>query len=189
MAIQQQIIDADSFWELTQLPEYADKVLDLVGGEIIEMSKPGGLHGVIVMRLGRYLDVFVYENKLGYVTAAETGYILQRNPDGRDTVRGLDSGFIRSSKLPDGMPEGHVPIAPDLAVEVISPGNTAEDIQLKVRELLKAGTQLIWIVYPKTKTVEVHTQQRANTLELDDTLSGQDILPGFELKISDIFPV
>lgn len=173
---------------IQQQPQYLDSILELVGGEIIEMSKPGGLRGYVTMQIGSALNAFVNQHKLDYVTAAETGYITQRNSERGDTVRGLDCGFISNDRLPDGIPDKHIQIVPDLAVEVISPGNTAEDIDNKVRELLNAGTHLIWIVYTKSKSVYVYTQDDFTVLESSDKLDGQNVLPGFELPIDDIFP-
>jgi len=79
-------------------------------------------------------------------------------------------------------------IGPDLAVEVISPNNKAGDIHLKVLQLLNAGTRLVWLVYPENRTVVAHTTEGATTLHEDDTLSGGDVLPGFEITVGDIFP-
>ena len=73
-------------------------------------------------------------------------------------------------------------------MEVISPSNEAADIHHKIRQLLAAGTTLVWIVYPRTRTVEVHTRSGAATLESDDILSGGDVLPGFEIPVREIFP-
>ena len=188
MPAEKQYISAEEFLELAQRPEYQDRRLELVEGEIIEMSKPTGEHGEITMRLGVKIANHVYENDLGRVTAAETGFVVARDPAGRSTVRGLDIAFISKAKAPDPLPGGWVEIPPDLAVEVISPGNRTGDTHKKVRELLKAGTSLIWIVYAETRTVAVHTAVGAVTYEESDTLSGGDVLPGFEVGVGDIFP-
>ena len=188
MLAEKQYINAEEFWELTQLPQYADRSLELVEGEIIEMSKPTGEHGEITMLLSVKIANHVYKNELGRVTAADTGFVLGRDPDGRDTIRGLDIAFISKAKAPKPLPRGLVEHAPDLAVEVISPGNRAGDIHKKIRELLKAGTALIWIVYAETRTVAVHTPAGAVTREESDTLSAGDVLPGFEVRVGDIFP-
>ena len=186
MTIEQQYISAETFWELTQQPEYADKLLELVAGEIIAMPKPGGKHGVITMRIARLIANFVEDNNLGYLTVAET-YIVKKNPQGRDSVRGLDVGYIHKDRLPQGIPDGYIPIAPDLAVEVISPGNTADDIHNKILELLNADTKLIWIVYPESETVDVRTKDGAKTLTIADKLDGGAALANFSLAIADIF--
>ena len=191
MVIERQLqqISADRFIALVDSPEYADRIVELVEGEIVEMSKPSGLHGQITMRLGAKLFYYAEENGLGIVTAAETGFILERNPDGRDTVRALDIAFLSSASVPAVLPDQLMDVAPDLAVEVVSPSNKVADMHRKIRQLLAAGTALVWIVHPETRTVEVHTQSGATTFEVDDTLSGGDVLPGFEIPVREIFPV
>ncbi len=185
MERQLQKISADRFIALVDSPEYADRIVELVEGEIIEMSKPSGLHGQITFLLSLRIGNFVVDNGLGIVTSADTGFILERNPDGRDTLRGLDIAFVRGARV---LPDQPVDVAPDLAVEVISPSNEAADIRLKIRQLLDAGTALVWIVYPEMRIVDVHTRDGATTLNAADTLSGGDVLPGFEISVREIFP-
>lgn len=189
MERQLQQLSADRFIALVDSPEYADRIVELVEGEIIEMSKPSGLHGQITMRLGAMIFNYAEGNRLGIVTAADTGFILERNPEVGDTVRGLDIGYLSSANAPAVLPDQLVDVAPDLAVEVVSPSNKVTDTHLKIRQLLAAGTALVWIVYPETRTVEVHTQSGAVTLEGDDMLGGGDVLPGFELPVREIFPL
>ena len=187
MMIKEQYINAETFLELAQLPQYADRSLELVKGEIVDMSKPTLGHGEIVVWLSVKIASYVYENNLGRVVS-DSGFVLERNPDGKDTVRGPDIAFISKAKAPKPLPFKLSELVPDLAVEVISPGNRAGDIHKKIRQLLKAGTPLIWIVYAETRTVAVHTPAGAITCEASDTLSGGDILPGFEVGVGDIFP-
>ena len=189
MLAEKQYISAEEFLELVNQPQYRDRQIELVEGEIVEMSLPGGEHGVITGRLSVKIASYVYENDLGRVTIGGTGFVVARNSAGRDTVRGLDIAFISKAKAPKPLPRGWIEIPPDLAVEVISPGNQAGDIHKQVRELLKAGTPLIWLVYAETRTVVVHTSAGAVTYEESDTLSGGDVLPGFEVRVGDIFPV
>lgn len=188
MVMERQLVSAESFLELAASPAFDDSLIELVQGEIVEMPKPTGLHGQITMLASLKIDNYVADNDPGIVTAAETGFILERNPGGRDTVRGLDIAFISSARVPDVLPDRLLELAPDLAVEVISAGNEAADIHRKIRQLLAAGTALIWIVYPTTRTVEVHTPGGATTLEAEDTLSGGAVLPGLEIPVRDIFP-
>ena len=188
MVLERQYISAEGFLAIAASPENDDRIVELVEGEIVAMSKPTGLHGQITMLLGAKIFNHALDNGLGVVTAAETGFILERNPDDRDTVRGLDIAFIRSARAPRVLPDQLVEVAPDLAVEVISPSNEAADIHRKIRQLLAAGTSLVWIVYPSTHTVEVHKRTGATTLADDDRLSGGDVLPGFEIPVHEIFP-
>lgn len=188
MVLEKQLINAERFLELVEQPQYVDRVVELVEGEIVEMSLPGGEHGEILTLMATKIANFVYENSLGRVTAGDTGFILERNPDGRDTVRGIDIAFVSFVKAPNPFVSKLVEVPPDLAVEVISPSNEAADIRLKVLQLLNAGATLVWVVYPDSKIVDVHSASGAKTLHENDILSGGDALPGFEIRVGDIFP-
>jgi len=164
---------------------------ELVGGRIVskggavETNMPtGALHGAVTEELASRMSYFVRENKLGRVFAAETGFILSK-----DTVRGIDVSFVGIEKLGKfGITEKFFPVAPDLAVETISPGNSFDEIQDKIEEYLAAGTKLVWIVYPKQKMVQVHRQHNViNVLRETDELDGEDVIPNFRVKLSEIF--
>lgn len=188
MVIRERFYTVDDLWELSHQIEYVDKRLELSEGMLIEMSPAGGKHGMLALRLGRLIGNYVEAHHLGETTAAETGYILGKRADGKDTVRAPDVGFISAARVPEnGLPDGYIPFAPDLAVEVVSPNDDAEDIHHKVNQFLKAGTRLVWVAYPKTQSVVVHTAQASHTLELDATLDGADVLPGFSLTVKAIF--
>ena len=151
--------------------------------EINEMPT-GTLHGIITSRLTAYLTIFVIENNLGETCAAETGFRLNSK-----TVRGADIGFIGKDKLEVfGVPISYFPIAPDLAVEVISPTNTYDEIQDKIEKYFDGGTKLIWIVDPKRSQVFVHRPNN-NVSLLDETniLDGEDVVPNFRLPLEKIF--
>ena len=159
---------------------------DLVKGELRKMSPAGGEHGAIIVRLTVALGQYVEENDLGVVFGAETGFKLASNPD---TVLGPDVAFVSNEKIPPtGIPVAYWPGAPDLAIEVISPGNTRREMEEKIAEYLAAGVRLIWIISPKRRTVMVH---QANvepvTLAESDTLDGQDVVPGFEFSVARLF--
>ena len=188
MAIQEQLITAERFLALVDQPQYEDRVLELVEGAIVEMSKPTAGHGEIISWLNVRIGSYIIEKDLGRMCSGDAGFILGRGPDGRDTVRGLDFAFIAKAKVPGPLEFTWYEMGPDLAVEVISPNNKAGDIHLKVMQLLNAGTRLVWLVYPESRTVVVHTASGATTLYENDKLSGGDVLPGFELRVGDIFP-
>ena len=189
MVMERQLISADGFLKIVGSPEYADRIVELVEGEIIEMPLPNGEHGEVLAMLTVKIGHYVLEKGLGRVATGDAGFVLERNPGGRDTVRGVDLAFISRSKAPAPLPNALLEFAPDLAVEVISPSNEAADIRLKIRQLLDAGTALVWIVYPNLQVVDVHTNAGATTLEEVDTLSGGDVLPGLEIPVREIFPV
>ena len=152
------------------------------------MPRPKRIHGVVVARLTIKIGNHVDQNDLGEVTSGDPGFVLERNEYGRDTVRGLDIAFISSERLSTPPDFTWYEIGPDLAVEVISPNNKTSDTHLKVMQLLGAGTRLVWLVDPETRTVEAHTSDGSVTLREHDTLSGGAVLPGFEIPVSDIFP-
>jgi Uma2 family endonuclease len=187
MAIQERVYSAEDLWELSHRREYADKRLELVEGVLIEMSPAGGKHGGLASKADRRIGDFVEEHDLGYTTAAETGFILFKNPNGKDTVRAPDVGFVAAHRLPDGLPEGYIPFAPDLAVEVVSPTDTADEIHEKVSDFIKYGTRLIWVYYPKSKTAMVHMPGKTYPVEAGGVLDGGDILPGFRMSLHDLF--
>ena len=188
MVMERQVISADGFLKILDSPEYRDRIIELVDGEIVEMPLPNGEHGEILAILTVNVGHYVLQYGLGRVATGDAGFVLERNPDGRDTVRGVDLAFISKSKAPAPLPNTLLEFAPDLAVEVISPSNDAADIRLKIRQLFNAGTALVWIVYPDLRIVDVHTRDGAQALNTEDSLSGGDVLPGFEIPVRDIFP-
>ncbi len=137
--------------------------------------------------LGTYLTVFVQEHDLGIVTTAKTGFKVATNPD---TVLAPDVGFVAKNRLPADLSAlvGFFPGAPDLAVEVVSPGDTYGEVETKVARYLDAGTQLIWIVRPKQKRVEVHRADgTSELLSIGETLEGESVVSGFSLPVARIF--
>lgn len=184
MAIQQRLYDVDELWELYSLPENDLKRYELIEGVLIEISGPGGIHGRMVIRLGRFLDTFAEENNLGIVTA-ETGC---HPPDDRHTLLLPDVAFISHGRAPDPFPANFIPVMPDLVVEIQSPSNTIRELREKAQLYLRLGVALVWLVSPATGTVEIHRAGRPlRTLARTDSLSGEDILPGFALSLPRLF--
>ena len=188
MLMERQVVSADAFLELVELPEYADRCLELVEGEIIDVPCPNPIQAWMLVEISSQLEVFVTKSDYGRVLGGNVPFILEENPDGRDTLRGIDIAFVSFSTFPGPLTWEPFRVPPDLAVEIISPSNTASDIAKKIQQLFDAGTELIWIVYPDLRAVAVHTLDGAIMLNEDDTLRGGDILPGFVLPVSEIFP-
>jgi len=172
-------LTAESFWQ-----HHNDKRRELVRGEIIEQMPPGGQHGPIQGDIYAALRTWAKERG-GYVTL-ESGFLLSRNPD---TLRGPDVSFVRQERIPDaGVPEGFWEQAPDLAVEVVSPNDSAEDIAAKVAEYLSAGTSEVWIALPRTRQIVAHTPDGiGRVFNVGDELTSAELLPGFGLKVATIF--
>ena len=159
---------------------------ELVRGEVREIAPAGSNHGAVTNRFAYFLSRHVYDNDLGRVFAAETGYRLSRNPD---TVRAADVSFIAKARIPkEGMPLGFWPGAPDLAVETISPGDTHEEVEEKIADYLAADTRMVVLLTPRRKTVTVH-QPNANPVVLreGDVFDAANVVPGFRCNVADIF--
>ncbi len=187
MAVQEQFINMEAFWELAHQPKNADKRLDLIEGVIYEMPPAGFEYGASGGNLIIDIGSYVRAHDLGMVTAAETGFIVHTDPNGKDTVLAPDVGFIAKLRIPTELTKRYAPLAPDLAVEVVSPNDRAIDVHEKVNKYLQYGTRAVWVVYPTTRTVVVQTVAGAQTLNANDTLDGGDVLPGFTLRVSEIF--
>lgn len=175
------LFTAEDLW---QLPE-GGRWYELVKGELIEMTPPGSMHGKVALRLARHLQAHVDAYQLGEVMV-ESGFRLESEPD---TVRGPDVSFIAADRVPpEGLPDGFFPGAPDLAVEVVSPGDTNAEIQDRVMDYLTHGTRLVWVVRPRRRTVTVHSPDgTACVLSEADVLDGEDVVPGFTLFLQELF--
>jgi len=159
---------------------------ELVKGELIRMPPAGYEHGVRTVELTTPLHRHVKAHKLGVVCAAETGFLLTQNPD---TVRAPDIAFISRKRMESvGAVQSYWIGPPDLAVEVVSPGDTIREVEEKVAEWLAAGARMVWVVSPKLHTVTVYRSLTdIVVLTEKDTLDGADVVPGFRLKIAEIF--
>jgi Uma2 family endonuclease len=179
--VDQQLLTARDYW---LLPENGMQRA-LVRGEVYETMPPGGRHGLIAALLSMLLRLWAKDGPRGCV-GVESGFLLTRTPD---TVRGPDVFYIRADRIPStGIPEGFWTIHPDLAVEVVSPNETAEDVREKVRDYLAAGTPLVWVIYPRTQEVVAHTPDGlARTYSRDDILEAPTILPGFTCTVTILF--
>jgi Uma2 family endonuclease len=159
---------------------------DLIRGTLVRTALANFMHRRIASKLDRVLGNYADEHKLGIVCAAETGYVLARNPD---VVLGPDVSFMRADRVPpESEQETFLPLAPDLAVEVISPSERRGRIATKVREYLDSGVRSLWLVNPRRRTVTVYGQDRVErVLSESEELDGGDVLPGFRIPVADIF--
>jgi Uma2 family endonuclease len=171
--------------ELLRMPRVQWRY-ELIDGELRQMSPASHDHGDMAMNIGSRIAQFVRENKLGKAYAAETGFILRRNPD---TVRAPDAAYISHARLAQVRPgKGFFPGAPDLAVEVISPSDSYEEVEAKVLDWLEAGTRMVIVVNPRLRNVSVYRgRSDIRILSEHDTLDGSDVLPGWSVKVAEIF--
>jgi Uma2 family endonuclease len=159
---------------------------ELLRGAIVSEPSPNSLHGHTVARLVGLIEPFVREHRLGAMFAADSGFVLARDPD---TVRGPDVAFVSESRRREaGKAHAYFPGAPDLAIEVVSPSDRPKEILGKVSDYLDAGCLLVWVVDPVREEVQVfRTPFTPRRLGPDDALDGEDVLPGLAIRVAEIF--
>jgi D-threonine aldolase len=164
-----------------------DQRYELLDGQLIELPDLGADGSLVVATVLTLLRQFSYEKKLGAVLGSECAYqIFGANAN---RVRRPDGAFVRRGRLPDDRaPRGVVRIVPDLVVEVVSPKDSAEDVDQRVTDFLGAGVPLVWVVFPRTKQVHVfHGGRNALRLAATEELTGEEILPGFSCPVGVLF--
>lgn len=159
---------------------------DLIRGKLVEMAPAGFDHGDIALAIGGELRTFARRTGLGRAAGAETGFILARDPD---VLLAPDASFVLTDRLPPRHERKQfLELAPDLAVEVMSPNDSVRYVTDKVMEFLDAGVRLVWVVDPDRETVTVYRSDRtARIFSVEETLDGGDVLPGFSLRVAEIF--
>ena len=160
---------------------------ELILGEVVELTPPGWRHGRIQNRIGRLLDVFTEEAGLGDCVTTEAGYKLTSKPD---TVRAPDVAVVKADRVSDSRDRvDYQTFAPDLAVEVISPSDSFTDVESKARMWLDYGAQMVWVVEPDSRRVLIYEPGKdRRDLGEDQTLDAPEILPGFSVPVSRLFP-
>ena len=158
---------------------------ELVQADVVREPPAGAEHGTIAGRIHGSLFIFVEERGLGRV-CPETGFVLHRDSD---TVRAPDVAFVSNEQAGGRRRRGpYFEGAPDLAVEVLSPGNTKREVAEKVAEYLGAGGRVVWVVDPRRERVTVHLPGSVpRHLSREDTLDGAPVLDGFRLPVAEIF--
>ena len=156
-----------------------------VNGELVDMGNSGMDHGGIGSFLGGLLAIYVRQNKLGIVCDSSTAFALKNG-----NKRALDISFVAKERLkglkrpPQGLFQG----SPDLAVEILSPNNTIEELHEKIVEYFDNETRLLWVIHPDEKYVSAyHSPETDSFLRPQDTLKGEAIVPGFSVAVAELF--
>ena len=182
MTRQKTLMTADEFFRLYS---HKDGRYELVDGEVVEMAPVFRRHGRTASNITTAFNIYSRQRGEGW-SEVEVGYTVRSGPD---TVRGPDVSLILTGQ-PDDEDEGSgfVPGTPDIAVEVVSPSNTAAEMERKVAEYLAAGSHRVWVAYPSNRTVAVHRADGTiSTYGADDVITDEELLPGFSLPLPDIF--
>ncbi len=164
---------------------------ELVRGVLVRMPLSGFGASSIGLLLGAELTVYVKKQGLGRVTGEQGGYRLDpAHP--RDTELGPDYAFVRADRLPPRTSPEYMKalqLAPDLAIEVVSENQYAPGMAAKAKTYLSFGTRLVWVVWPRYERVDVWrpSDETPTALGVDDTLDGEDVVPGFTYPIADLF--
>lgn len=170
--------------DLMRLPSDGNRY-ELVRGVLRTMSPPGYRHGEIMFNFGGPLRDYVKAHRLGSVAGGDPGCKLARDPD---VVLAPDVAFVQTDRLSSVKPTGYFEGAPDLVVEVVSPSDTHFEVEEKVDDWLSLGCRMVVVVSDRKRTVTVYRSgQSPRVLRGNDVFDGDDVVPGFQLPLPDIF--
>jgi Uma2 family endonuclease len=179
------LVTAEEFYDWANRPENRDKYCELERGEIVEMTRPGRLHGFVCANVARILGNFTVQRKRGYICSNDTGVIVERDPD---TVRGPDILLFEDTDRVEAIDRKYGEKPPVLAVEVLSPNDRFAKINRRIQEQLRFGTLLVWVLDPDASNVTVYRPgQPYYIVEQSEELTGNDVLPDFRCKVAEFF--
>lgn len=170
--------------EFMALPDDGDRY-EVIDGELVNVGNSGMEHGNIGIFLGGLIEIFVRQHKLGVACDSSTAFKMKGG-----NKRSPDISFVSKERLVGlkRLPKGFFDGAPDLVVEIISPGNTFEEIHNKIEEYFESGTRLLWVIHPDERYVLVyHSPQPDRLLRGDDVLDGEDVILNFQVAVNELF--
>jgi len=182
MSTAQALITAEQFWEID-----FDVPVELVRGEIVELTRPNTWHGYVCAKVSHLLQLWNANDQYGFVISNDSGVLTERDPD---TLRGPDVYFIRHERLPGGrLPERWIEVPPDLAVEVFSPTDRWRDIWDQIHEYFALGVNGVWVTDPRKGTLHVmKPDDGPQILDETQTLESPDVLAGFSCPLDSLLP-
>ncbi|MDW7993994.1 MAG: Uma2 family endonuclease [Gemmatales bacterium] len=179
------LLTVEEFLALCERPEYQDQRLELDEGRLIVMPPAGDLHGTECWLVSRLLTKYIEASGTGRLATNDPGLVLSRESG---VVRAPDVAYYRESVALSEIPSGLAERLPQLVVEVLSPSDRPNDVARKVQQYLRAGIEMVWVVEPQDRTVAVYRRGREpQVLGENETLSGEDVLPGFSVSVADLF--
>ena len=163
-----------------------DHPVELIMGEVVHMTNPGGVHGRVCVNTAFLLESWTRSQKFFHIVLSnDTGIQTKVDPD---SVRGPDVCVVSKTRLGDaGIPRGRLKVAPEVAVEVRSPANTWRELVAKAAEFIAAGVDEVWIIDPDSRHVHVYQEDNEPTILMEDDTLTSNHLPGFQCQIVDFF--
>jgi Uma2 family endonuclease len=179
------LMTANEFWDWVHRPENRDRHFELVRGKVVEVSRPGEVHGVVCLNAGFILSSFIRQRRKGYACANDPGIMWESDPD---TVEGPDLFFYDKNRTFADLNPNWTEEIPTLAIEVLSPNDRMTKVNRRIGRFIKRGVPLVWLIDPEEQTVTVYRPDGAPVvLERDDELTGGEILPDFRCPVADFF--
>jgi Uma2 family endonuclease len=179
------VMTASEFWDWVHRPENRDRHFELDRGKVVEVSRPGEVHGVVCLNAGFVLSTYIRQRRKGYACGNDTGIIWEFGPD---TVKGPDIVFYDKNLSFGELNPKWTDEVPTLVVEVRSPNDRMSKITRRIGQFLTWGVPLVWLVDPEDQTVTIYRQDRPpEVLEADQELTGNDILADFRCQVAEFF--
>lgn len=179
---QEKLITGDELAQMTGVG-----LSELIDGRIMPMSPTNEYHGGIELNFGEKLNVFARQHKLGKVRVGEVGVYTQRQPD---RIRAADVLFISNERYAQKHNAAYLDVAPEIIVEVLSPHDSVTELNQKMREYFSIGVKLVWVADPEAKVVLAYRSLTdVREFKEEDTLPGDEILPGFSVPVKALFEV
>lgn len=183
--VQTKLLTAEEFYQWANHPDNRHRHCDLVRGEIIEMPRPGKLHGMVCANVVWILSNYCRQRRTGYVCSNDTGVIIERGPD---TVRGPDVMLFDDATTYEEVKPTFGDKPPLLAVEVLSPNDTAGKLMERITDQLRFGTPLVWVLDPDARNACIYRPGKEPYLVRESgDLTGEEILPDFRCRVAELF--
>ena len=180
-----QLMTAGEFWDWVHRPENRDRHFELERGKVVELSRPGEMHGVVCANVAWVLGAYIRQRRRGYACGNDTGIMWEGDPD---TVKGPDAVFFDKNRSFGELNPKYTEEVPVLAVEVRSPNDRTNKITRRISQFLSWGVALVWLIDPEDQTVAIHRRdQLPRVLEADEELTGDEYLPDFRCRVADFF--
>lgn len=181
MTLKMPVMTPEQFDAWVLQPEQAEKSYEFIAGEIVEKMVSNQKSSQIAYRIGIFIGMYLLQHELGRLTGEHGGYMV-------NSERYMpDVGYMSYARQPIDNDDAYNPLAPDLAVEVISPTDTAKEMRVKIANYLAAGT-VVWVVSPDDEQIEIYIPGKSVVVrKIGDTLEGEDVLPGFSVPLETIF--